>query len=49
MNIDKLLEKVRTVFKEIEDLEYEEQQAIVYVVSKTLEVNPPDSYTQAVG
>jgi hypothetical protein len=49
MKNEELLEKVKTVLKEIEKLEYEEQQAVIYVVSKTLEVNPPDSYTQAVG
>ena len=49
MNNEKLLEKVKRVLKEIEDLEYNEQQAVIYVANKTLEVNPPDSYTQDVG
>jgi hypothetical protein len=46
---EKLLEKVKTVLKEIEDLEYNEQQAVIYVAQKTLEVNPPESFAQAVG
>ncbi|WP_304341115.1 hypothetical protein [Metaclostridioides mangenotii] len=49
MKNKELLEKVKTVLEEIEDLEYNEQQAVIYVVNKTLEVNPPDSYTQVVG
>lgn len=45
----KLLEKVKSVLKEIEDLDHTAQQAVIYVAQKTLEVNPPDTYTQAVG
>nr|WP_312985812.1 hypothetical protein [Clostridioides sp.] len=49
MKNEKLLEKVKSVLKEIEDLNHTEQQTVIYVAQKTLEVNPPDIYTQAVG
>nr|WP_312985945.1 hypothetical protein [Clostridioides sp.] len=49
MNNEELLEKVKLVLKEIEDLNHTEQQAVIYVAQKTLEVNPHDTYTHAVG
>ncbi len=49
MNNEKLLEKVKSVLKEIEDLEYEKQLAVIYVANKTLEVNPQESSIHAVG
>lgn len=49
MENEKLLDKVKSVLKEIEDLNHTEQQAVIYVAQKTLEVNLPDTYAQAVG
>ncbi|MBH0311938.1 hypothetical protein I7E32_16320 [Alcaligenes faecalis] len=49
MNNEKLLEKVKSVLKELEDVNHTEQLAVIYVAQKTLEVNPPDTYIQAVG
>jgi hypothetical protein len=37
-----LLEKVNAVLKEIEDLDYTQRLAVIYVAKKTLEVNPPN-------
>ena len=37
-----LLEKVNAVLKEIEDLDYTQRFAVIYVAQKTLEVNPPN-------
>ncbi|MCR1953332.1 hypothetical protein NSA24_00630 [Clostridioides mangenotii] len=49
MNNEKLLEKVKSILKEIEDLNHTEQQAVIYVAQITLEVNPPDAYAQVLG
>lgn len=44
MKNEELLDKVKTVLKEIEDAEHSEQLAILLVATKTLEVIMPDIY-----
>lgn len=49
MRNEELLDKVKTVLKEVKELRHNEQFAFIYVALKTLEINNPDMYKSVRG